>query len=246
MSYLQPFTSSNLPLSENQRYALLSLSTQHRRRRDNAVRPSRELFRLHQTVQNSKTSQQLASLSQFQGSRTEGTCSEFSCYSRCYLEDIAELGCNESPNVRQFYEKQAEQCRVDHNIKYPLYKLQLELSGKTSRARPRASSKRPSKTNCSGVIPQQSPSLPHPQPRSACSSTTATPDKAYVEDFNWSSIYRTASAPCWSSQAPVYQPDYSAPATFRENLEWCSPPSWDTSLLPWPSFSSETYYHSWE
>lgn len=127
-----------------------------------------------------------------------------------------------------------------------VYKLQLELSGKTSRARPRASSKRPSKTNCSGVIPQQSPSLPHPQPRSACSSTTATPDKAYVEDFNWSSIYRTASAPCWSSQAPVYQPDYSAPATFRENLEWCSPPSWDTSLLPWPSFSSETYYHSWE
>lgn len=158
---------------------------------------------------------------------------------------ISELWRNESPLVRESFEKLAKQEREEHGIKHPFYKLQLKP--RASRLRPKPSPIAPSSSEANKCV--ASTSFHHTTPLSEIPALDTSflhhkisSDWPENDDLSSASLYRTVSAQsCASLPNHLSWEYYSSEATTSGSAQWTPPRSWDTLLIP--TRSSDTCYY---
>lgn len=183
-------------------------------------------------------------------------------------QKISELWRNESPLVRESFEKLAKQEREEHGIKHPckctssclsstsfprlshiglvvVYKLQLKP--RASRLRPKPSPIAPSSSEANKCV--ASTSFHHTTPLSEIPALDTSflhhkisSDWPENDDLSSASLYRTVSAQsCASLPNHLSWEYYSSEATTSGSAQWTPPRSWDTLLIP--TRSSDTCYY---
>lgn len=154
---------------------------------------------------------------------------------------ISELWRNELPYIKRGYEKQAEQCRIDHELKYPAYKYQRRVkSDKPVKRRSAIKTLPPPQTAAPPASPAQSNNsssseeVTHrPWVSSANSQTSNSQawDKYSGTPFGAQPTYSTDQlvdeTSCFDIYPPRHAPSYHYPAASYEPQSFSS---WNSAI----------------